>query len=102
MRGIERETFLHLLESSANLQLLPQSKKTRANPLSEDLNSFWNGEELSDNFTVAHLAIPKNTGVLLSSLGKFPFWRGKNSMENILHPLYLKSSKRVLDQMIDD
>ncbi len=103
VRGIEREVFLHLLETSTNLlQLTPKKQKQGNDPLTADLSTFWKGEKLSEDFNVGHLVIPEEPGILLRSLGKFPFWRGKDSLENILQPFYLKSSKRILDEMIGE
>jgi len=93
MRGIDRDTFFTLLETSTSHYLdVDDNEIKEKEKLSLDPAHFWQETPLPEQFDVGTLEIPTTSGLLLRSLGKFPFWRGKKPVEEALQPIYEAAS----------
>lgn len=104
LRGMDREEFLDLLENHADvLMASPEKNETaRKEPLQGDLQGFWAGEPLPEDFHVGDLHRPEKPAILPRSLGKFPFWRGQEDLHDTLEKIYTDASERVQNLLLDE
>ena len=68
-------------------------------PLSAETTAFWNGSALSDEL-FGEVRTPPVSAALLKRLGKFPFWRGAESLAEALEPIYAQASSHGLDVFV--
>jgi uncharacterized Zn finger protein len=65
-------------------------------PLRPDAGAFWAGGELpADPF--GEVTVPGTPAALVRQLGRFPFWRGAESLVESIDPLYAQASSLGLD-----
>ncbi|NGX42838.1 MAG: hypothetical protein K940chlam7_01126 [Chlamydiae bacterium] len=104
LRGMDRGTFIDLLEKGSETSFnVPIEKKTDASePLGTDFQKFWHGKTLPESFHVGDPVPPNKSASLLQSLGKFPFWRGKEDLAATLSPSYAKAAFRAQEFSIDN
>ena len=65
-------------------------------PLPSDPAAFWNGLPLPDDSgsLFGEVRTPPVAVALLKRLGTFPFWRGAESPQTALEPMYARASVR--------
>ncbi len=97
-RGIDRETFLNLLENKMIEEKSQKSlsQETQVFNLSLDQNKFWQGSKIQQDWLKGAFDEPKQTAVLAKSLGKFPFWHGENDLHDFLKKVYINATDNVL------
>lgn len=93
-RGMDRATFLTALERKASL-VTPSSKTLSSleqcqqhKPLSADPTTFWQGSIIPDDWLQGGFERPNQAAAIITSLGKFPFWRGESSLSESLTSIY--------------
>lgn len=96
LRGIKRKIFLALLEEE-QLQgaQLKEGMYNENEPLSSDPFLFWEGKKLPEDFFVGERSAPKTPGLFLQSLGKFPLWKGEESLTDFLEDVYQATSQLI-------
>lgn len=108
VRGIDKETFLKHLEKKS-----PQIKATKNIPLQQidqekrdqinaDPKLFWEGAPLPDQWLSEGFEKPRQTGILMKSLGKFPFWRGEKSLQESCEDIYEKTTVHTIQLLEKD
>lgn len=88
LRGLEREEIMGQL---AKTEAHPDIPEYQPEPLPLDHKAFWVGEELPEDF-LAGTILPSSRAAILQRMGNFPLWRGKESLEKSLKPVYIKAS----------
>ena len=88
LRGIERKKLLSLLEGEPDKGRKPEKMKSFApSPLPADPVHFW-GSDAPDPPADRGIVIPPLPAVHLRRLGRFPFWRGQQSLIEQLEATY--------------
>jgi uncharacterized Zn finger protein len=70
-------------------------------PILPDVETFWNGGDLSDDF-LGEVQSPPVGASLLKRLGSFPFWRGNQMPLEALAAVYPKASQHGLDVLLGE
>ena len=105
LRGIDRKELIDLLERYEELPLIEEEdthQNTQVNPLTSENKPFWQGNSDNDQFYIGEYSIPSKTGVLLKTLGKFPFWRGEENLQDILDEIYSKTSEAASHLLLEE
>jgi uncharacterized Zn finger protein len=101
LRGMAREEFLGILGEAAPGGVERQNEPIPPEPLPMSPHEFWNGgalpEQLLDDVT-----LPTAGAVILRRLGKFPFWRGRESLLDSLQPVYLAAASRAAQAISEE
>lgn len=95
VRGMDRANFLKQLEKQSFEQPSELFSKEE-NPVPLEVISFWTGTEIPSDWLQGSFEKPNQTGVLLKSLGKFPFWRGEADLNTSLWEIYSQNSSKAL------
>ena len=95
LRGMTREEMLSSLTGATPVKEEKQAKLSKNTPPVEDTitlcTHFWEEGPLpNDLFGVVRR--PPTPAALPKRLGKFPFWRGKEALSDVMKPLYKKAS----------
>ncbi len=67
-----------------------------AEPLQTEPSAFWAGGGLPPD-PFGEVEVPKAPAAVLRRLGRFPFWRGRLSLLEVLEPVYAQASARGLE-----
>lgn len=86
-RGMDRETFLKLLEQRSQIDK-PMPKEEVGEPLCSDPVIFWQLTEIKSDWLLGAFEKPDKSGILSKSLGKFPFWHGEQNLDEFLEKVY--------------
>ena len=89
LRGMSREALIERLgakTSSAKpkMEAAPAAAARPGEPLSVDVETFWNGETPQSHESTPVVEILREPASLLRRLGGFPFWRGENPLVETL------------------
>lgn len=109
MRGMSREAFLGLLDSSASgLAGERTGGKTGGatttpppEPLPADPAQFWKPATAPDTTAGPTMAVVKEAA-LPRRLGKFPFWRGRLNFHEFLDGVYTRASAHAAEVLTAD
>jgi uncharacterized Zn finger protein len=100
VRGMDKESFLSRLEKSSLLfapENLTPPIEEECVPLTDDPALFWEGTPLPENWLQGAFERPHQDTSLIKGLGKFPFWRGENPLQETLESIYGHASKTTSD-----
>jgi uncharacterized Zn finger protein len=94
LRGMEREEFLKRLGAAtpAPNQAETALPKLPPEPLPAETVLFWQSPELPADF-YGEVRTPPVNAAFLKRLGKFPFWRGAEDLQETLEPVYQLSAR---------
>ena len=103
LRGVSREELLSKLDRA------PKSAATEEvatpiienEPLSAEVNSFWNIGELPDDL-FGEVLSPPVAAALPKRLGNFPFWRGEQQFLAAMGQIYQQASQRGLSLFLGE
>jgi uncharacterized Zn finger protein len=104
LRGMARDELVALLGSAqqpgasrrAQAPLREEAEAPPPEPLRPEPGAFWAGGELpADPF--GDVAVPGSPAAVLRRLGRFPFWRGTESLTETVDPVYVQASSLGLD-----
>lgn len=97
LRGMNRDTLLARLGESVGVAQAPVAKPRPAEPLSAQIETFWNvGPEMMKESQRA-VEVPRDPAALPVRLGGFPFWRGESPFLDRMKTIYEEASPRGLD-----
>jgi uncharacterized Zn finger protein len=98
MRGMSRDEFIGLLGESVPKQadLLPAGLP--AEPLPSSVSAFWEARPLPEDLTGEAPSSPVSAA-LPRRLGKFPFWRGTQSLRPFLDGIYERAASHTQDRL---
>lgn len=105
LRGMERAEFVKLLGAATPKSEAAGSTEAETvaalppEPLAAEAVIFWQGAALPDEL-LGEVRVPPVSAALPKRLGKFPFWRGAESLTEALEPIYAQASSRGLDVFI--
>jgi uncharacterized Zn finger protein len=94
LRGLAREELLAQLGAAGPLEHEPVEEEAplTGEALPTDVTKFWSaGNWVDEQFGPAHQ--PPVSGAWLRRLGKFPFWRGEQSLSDALEQVYVAAGE---------
>ncbi len=105
LRGMSREALIERLGAKSSnakpkMEAAPAAAARPGEPLSVDVETFWNGATPQSHESTPVVEIPREPASLLRRLGGFPFWRGENPLVETLSAMYTAASVRGLDVFI--
>lgn len=103
LRGIERETFIKLLEeqSKEEIEDHQEDETLETLPIPNQPQEFWK-IEANEDFFIGNITIPETPASLVKSLGKFPFWSGELPLQEKLDSIYQEASLHAQKLLIED
>jgi uncharacterized Zn finger protein len=103
LRGLPRDELVELLGAvpaagrARSAEAPPaEEAKVPPEPLRSDPGAFWKVGELPADL-LGEVSVPPTDAALVMRLGRFPFWRGTESLIETLEPVYARASRRGLD-----
>lgn len=107
LRGLPRDELLRRLgahkpgpRQGERSLAPPEAEPAEApRPLSSQAEAFWTGVRLPPD-PFGEVEAPRAPAALLRRLGRFPFWRGRSSLQEALEPAYVEASARGLDAFL--
>lgn len=93
LRGMGREEFLGTLGESAAESAPGKVEVLPPEPLPNEAEAFWKVGELPEHL-LGEVEVKLARAALLRRLGKFPFWRGRETAVDALEPVYLAAAAR--------
>jgi uncharacterized Zn finger protein len=91
LRGMARDEFLNLLGES--LPAVVKEAQVTPEPLPVAALEFWTAPPLPDHL-LGEVSPSPAGAALPRRLGKFPFWRGRESLADALDPVYRSAASR--------
>ena len=99
LRGIMREELLRLVEADEGPSPARRKRAERKDggeaPAATSTATFWRAGELPADAPGSEP--PADPGAMLSRLGPFPFWRGREPLPDALLPVYRRASAAALE-----
>lgn len=92
LRGIDQKELIEMLKEKGMKRKLEELKSETSShqeeePLPIDLQKFWNGDVLPEDF-FGEVSVSEVHGVILKRLGSFPFWRGEENFLEAMERIY--------------
>jgi uncharacterized Zn finger protein len=93
LRGMNREEFLKLLGQTVPAADATAKEEVSPEPLPDSAALFWNGGPLPEDL-IGSVSATAVGAALPRRLGKFPFWRGRDSLADQLESVYREAAAK--------